>query len=352
MEQFQDRRIYPRYHAKENIYVTLSGEKKVKRPLLDISCSGAKIVGQVPDNKSDKNVISFLDDNSELGINREFKTSLVNAAKNHFGVSFEKPLSGAQVAKLAKHSNVSSCIEIAMRDRDNVTMDIRNIQSCRSQIFNGALTIISVWVMGACGLWLTNKLNPSTSLFVGGILPFFVLTIAIFSTIEKARAINNHRGFLIALDEYARHGIAPPNYLGWSTLYSNRSECRARIQTGLCPHPNQCCWNHNLNDLESITAKKHIFPKILDSFTAFSSIVYGILYVFASIVFWWASIECSRNTTLMIPVTIGVGGLSVGLGILLMVLLTGIRRGKQSVEANYLIWKSALEKCRRMDGSE
>jgi hypothetical protein len=349
MKQFQDQRIYPRYQAKENIYVTLSGEKM---RLLDISCSGARIIGRVPDNKSGKNEISFLENDSKLDINRDYKPSPGNTAEKYFGVFFEKPLSGAQVARLAKHSNVSSCTEIAMRDRDNVNMDIRNIQTCRSQIFNGALKIISIWVMGACGLALIHDLDSSTSLFVGGIVPFFVLTIAIFSTIEKARAINNHRGFLIALDEYARHGIAPPNYLGWSTLYANRSECRARIQKRLCPSSDRCCWSSNLNNLESITEKKHIFPKALDSFTAFSSIVYGILYIFASIVFLWASIEFSRNTKLMIPVAISVGGVSVGLGVLLIVLLTGIRRGKQSVEANYLIWKSVLEKCRRMDGSE
>lgn len=347
---YQEKRQYPRYNGKEKVQISIKNDD-IQRHLLDISCGGARITGSPTGKLGTTGKIELLID--DIKIERMFYIcEEKNEKRNSFGVRFNDLVPSAELAKYARTLETTSNIQLALSDYTEVNSEIKQIQSCRGSIFQGVLAIISTWIMGASALALTNNLNASLGLLVGSLFPFIILSIAIFATIEKTRSINRRKGFLIAMNEYIRHNVAPPNYLGWPTLQANRSECRARMKSELCRGRTECCWSNEINNnLPGITGRKHIIPKVLDSFTAFSSVVYAVLYAITALIFLISTLFCLNGHVLGQCISAVLeGAFTLALGVVLFILLKGIRRGKQSAEANYLMWKCVLENCLNIKG--
>lgn len=354
----QERRYYARYPVQEHVKSSVQFEDGDPQlvDVKDISCGGARIACFTTDQATGK--ISFTKDSeADFSFLRNFSVKNATTGDRDLRISFDEPLKGAQLGQLAGHSTEQSELDLAKSDTREVYEQIRGIQECRSRIFLGTLTLISVWVMGGITLSITEDLRFSLSVFFGALLPFAILTTAIFASIEKATAINDRKGFIAALSKFTRHNLAPPNYRGWATLHANSSECRARKASGCCPKQGRRCGKEEWRTKVSVVSRKHLFPKVLGSFTAFSSVVYGLLYIIASVILIYSSLACvseikNDNTWLPRTAALGAGIVSSLVLVLLLYLLHNLRKGKNSLEARYVFWLFALENCRNVEGED
>ena len=359
-----NRRWSPRYSARSEVSALLGGEggHQNEGKAVDVSASGAylsnsPIPGHTarvefciknPGNGADHTI----DRNCSLLAGRE-------GASGGCAVRFHRPLSGAELAGVAAVPSGTGSLDLARRDYREVHEEIRAIQRCRNNIFLGTLAAIATWITGAVGMALSHPLGGADQVgqaiwvLVGASVPYFLLTVAILATIEKARAINVREGFLCALTDFIRHDAAPPNYLGWPQLRCNRAECRARHDAGLCPTSPKYCWETERGKHEGVNRSKHVVSNVLDSFTAFSSLVYSMLYLVTAGTLLIASLMLLPRTpswtTYLVPVTIGVIGALLGLA--LATQLRSVRKGKHSLASHYFCWRAALRSCSLIEGA-
>ena len=99
-----------------------------------------------------------------------------------------------------------------------------------------------------------------------------------------------------------------------------------------------------------MTDKKHVYTQCMDSFTSFVSLVYTILLVPIASSVIVTSILLIPYTFIQIAVALLEGIATTLVVIYLWYYLSGIRKGKQSIEANYYIWRCAFENCRSFEG--
>ena len=243
---------------------------------------------------------------------------------------------------------VAGSVHLARADYDQVGSEILAIRGCRSNIFLGTIAATATWLMAATGLFITNQLTDTNYwVVIGAALPFVLLTIGILATIEKARSINYRRGFLAALAEYLRHDVPPPNYLGWAHLHQTRSECRARMASKLCPSETKYCWEEGRAKHTDLTNNKHVYANMLDSFTAFTSCVYGLFYAVTCAIMIAASLRFLERLETPPTWCAWLEGVAfVLIAALLFQELHRLRKGKHSVEAHFLCWRAVLRYCR------
>jgi len=180
---------------------------------------------------------------------------------------------------------------------------------------------------------------------------WFLLLIAIGVMIEKARALNCRFGFLAALADYLRDGVAPAGYLGWAHLKANRHACRARNAASLCTDGG-ICWTRERGQYRTLTSRKHVVANIFSSFTAFSAVVFGSLYALGTLALIAGTLRYlpTVTPTWTTPLAFSAGAISLVIGLRFYAWLKGLRKGKHSVEAYYLTWCAALRHCRPIAG--
>jgi len=355
----QNKRWFPRYDCRKDVaaFLATDGEKASESSAVDISSGGAYIKNPHPSR--DKGVVIFKVPHpskaTQIEIERECDI-LPGRSTSEGGcaVRFHSPLKGAELAKLAADSSAVGSLDLARRDYVEVSQEIRAIQACRSHIFLGTLGAIATWIMAAMGLVISNRLtNTGLWTAVGAVLPYGFLTLGVLASIEKARAVSFRRGFLAALTEYLRHDVAPPNYLGWVHMYAVRSECRARKVSGLCPDSAAFCWKSERDKHYDLARNKHMVSNVLDSFTAFSTAVYAIVYCITVPILMYASLRVlSEWRVIVVICALAEGALVVTLAICLLKELSDLRRGKHSVEAEFLTWRAAFRHCRSIGADD
>jgi hypothetical protein len=265
---------------------------------------------------------------------------------------FITPLTDSDLALLAGPPEGGTSLQLAHQDYRIVNDEIMHIQGCRNQIFIGAIAAISAWTITAVGTGLPNKLAFPAWLAMAASFPYIVISIALFATIEKANAINFRRGFLAALGGYLSGAVAPPKYLGWAHLRINMAECHSRSRAGHCPTRDQICWQDEVSKANRLTRKHKLISGGFKSFTAFVSLIYGLLYTAASVLMIIAGIYSflgpARSWQTVLWVGLGLGALVPILTMSLISQLKQLRKGSKSPEAYYCRWVEALRHCKQV----
>ena len=172
---------------------------------------------------------------------------------------------------------------MAKIDRAEVFREANQIKTCSSNYFIWCIGCIIPFTVAIWALVLAGKLNAisASSSMIGIIIVF---SAAVFSNIEKSRAINKREGFIAALDYYVKMKTGPLDYRGWVNLKHCMGECKARIKSNMCPINN--CENNELTCSEigknlsnTIRGNKKILPSILDSFISLTSFFYGLVFL-------------------------------------------------------------------------
>ena len=356
----QEKRWFPRYAVREDVaskVSVLEGPEIAGTPV-DISCGGAYLGGIQLDDRLQGKIKGRvrlcprgLGSDPSDHILRDCEVFADRAGDSGgCAVRFFTPLDGSEVARLARAPRVSQSLDLARDDCRVVNDEIISIQACRNQIFIGALAVISAWVIAAIGIGLPNSLTFPLSLAIGASFPYIILSIALFATIEKTNAINLRRGFLAAVTDYIRGGVAPPEYLGWAHLRINRGECDSRTVMGLCGRDARLCWEDANAAARQIMDKRPLVTGGLKSFTAFVVLIYGLLYSTASVLMIVAGgsyfLKVIESPVIALLLGFGLGAAVIGLMIYLISHLKQLRRGGRSPEAYYCEWSSILRACR------
>ncbi len=335
-----DRRWFPRFAVRSGVIANLeTGGNKLQGSTVDISCTGAYISDvQVNQMKGHNAKVVFevheRNPNSTIQVTRSCQILPGRTGQSGgCAIRFDIPLTGKEVASLAKPDHLYGSLELARDDYTLISDEISGIQSCRNYLFIGSLSAISAWVITAIGIGITNKLDFSVWAALGASFPYILLSVSILALIEKANACHLRRGFLAALTDYLRNGAAPPNYIGWAQLKLNRSECRSRLANKLCPSENHACWENAVNEASRLTKQHHLISNILDSYNAFISFVYSVFYALSSLLILVVAhlyLSTLNNIWITGSIDISIGITITLMGVFLYKQIYCLRRGKKS----------------------
>ncbi|MFX0206140.1 MAG: hypothetical protein ACFFDT_09145 [Candidatus Hodarchaeota archaeon] len=234
---------------------------------------------------------------------------------------FEKPLSDFELSRI-KEDNISlylpgesSTYDLSRIDRSEVFREANQIKTCSSNYFSWSIAIIVPFTVGIWALFLAKKLNAfsASSSMIGIIIVF---STAVFSNIEKSRAINKREGFIAALDYYLKNNEGPQNYRGWVNLKHCIGECRARLCANLCPiikrsNDGITCQKIGENKSNLLRSNKKIIPSILDSFISLTSFFYSLIFIGLTILTeisfskTWQELNLISSNTTLVWFTIG-----------------------------------------------
>lgn len=169
-------------------------------------------------------------------------------------------------------------------DYREVWEEIRHIQACRSNIY--VATIGSA--VAAIGVFTTIAYTAGQGsrvglIFIGSLLSTIFLTIGLLCVVEKAKAINIRKGFLMTIAEGRRLGKLPASYRGWPDLQTAHADCKkfrnankCHLDTGLTTAKSKydTCWT--IGEAEHAKHKAHtrLFPAMTETFMSLSGYIY------------------------------------------------------------------------------
>lgn len=355
-----EKRWFQRYPARQGISVVLQGEnrRKTHGQLIDVSYAGAYIHEVMTNDNNADVCFEFRNQSSNERQQIKRKCHILSGRSGLSGgcaIKFDNALTPHELAELSNIMHYTDSLELTREDYRLVNDEVSGIQACRTQMFIGSIGVISAWLMGSIGIGITNHLQSPIWMAIGSSFPYFLLTIAILGTIEKSNAVNMRRGFLAVLADYLRCNVAPPNYVGWAHLKLNRAECRSRFTNNLCPFKGKACWERAASEAENLTKKHHLVSNVLDSFNAFVCLVYGVLYLAASILIFSVcyNIVPKYSSTSFFFLFVFILGVSISIvSFFLYHQVKLLRKGKKSPEAYYCEWHAIVRNCRSLEGTE
>ncbi|RJQ60581.1 MAG: hypothetical protein C4530_07300 [Desulfobacteraceae bacterium] len=229
-------------------------------------------------------------------------------------VDFKQPLSEFELCRITCNNDRlylpgdNTTYDLAQIDRREVFREANQIKTCASNYFTWSIGSIIPFTTAIWALVLMDMLNAeSVSSSMIGIV--IVFSAALFSNIEKSRAINKREGFIAALDYYLRNKTGPQNYRGWVNLKHCFGECRARVNAHLCPlieninEKRICCQQLGENKSRLLRENKKLIPSILDSFICLTSFFYAVIFFGISILTLMSFSTTWRNLYSIKPVT-------------------------------------------------
>ena len=277
----------------------------------DVSRSGAFLWGHA-DDSANKPVVTFKIKN-QSPIQKPCRIIRSNEKENWMGIKFEEPISEYEVKKIAGNTiaplnllgdNIT--YDLAKIDRVEVFREANVIKTCASNYFIWAMGLIIPITLAVWALALEGQMN-AVAISSSMIAIIIIFTVAVFSNLEKARAINKREGFIGALDYYLNKNQGPNNYRGWVDLKHCFSECGTRRRAKLCPLGIEAkgdCGCRDIGEKKSrcIVKSKRVFPSILDSFITLTSFFYAIVF-FALVVLTVISFKNTWLIMYQIPET-------------------------------------------------
>jgi len=268
----QDRRGFVRKMPEEQTSVDLySIVRGCKKGLVqDVSQSGAFLWNcYIPDEQS-KVAFRIKD---KKPIVRDCRIVRKDEERNWVAIQFDKQLTPFEFGRITGLNGAlylpgdDLTYDLARVDRAEVFREANEIKTCASNYFIWAMGLILPITTGVWALALQERINTvSTSSAMIAILIIF--SVAVFSNLEKARAINKREGFLAALDYYLNKKQGPLNYRGWVNLKHCLVECGTRRRAKLCPmgiSPKADCACRDLGEKKAATIRssKRVFPSII-----------------------------------------------------------------------------------------
>jgi len=277
-----------------------------------------------------------------------------NENKGYY-ISFEdSPLYDNELAALAAERPESEAIkQIASVDYQDVSEQIRYVQSCRSHIFIGSLAAVAAATMTTGVIIASLTTYPMwvhlLTLILGSLVGGILLTIGIMATIEKARAINYRKAFRSVLGSFLLKDSTPPLYAGWASLETRQKQCRANRENGICPFIRrynaefdeyekkkkkkkpgenigdgpelpETCWTIGKEEGDQAypDLKQSLIPSAYDSFMSLSGFVYAALYL----IIWGITMGCTyvllwkySDVPGLLVIVSAVVGLALGSGL-------------------------------------
>ncbi len=206
-----------------------------------------------------------------------------------------------ELDQLGESHNHAAIEQLINDDYKEVWQEIRHIQECRSHLFIATIGSAVATFGTFSTIGLTSTSNTSTLLLIGSLITLLLLLIGLLSVVEKAKAINFRKGFLMTLAEIRRQGVYPENYRGWPDLQSAYNDCTAFQRSGRCMMSIQNasadsnnkldrvfahhCWKMGENIYTERRRSIKLFPSLTESFMSFSSHVYMSMLTVALTVF-------------------------------------------------------------------
>jgi hypothetical protein len=310
------RREFERYRPSTKDVKVCFGDNKPQGNIVDISKSGVLVWNC---NSREKNIqLKFRPNNKKPIIRKSFVArEIIKDKQVDSGVAlhFEKPLSEFELKRIKENDpslylpGEISTYDLARIDRTEVFRESNQIKTCSSNYFIWAIGFIVPFTVAIWSLFLSDTLNvfAASSSMIGIMIVF---SAALFSNIEKSRAINKREGFNAALDYYLKMNEGPQDYRGWVNLKYCLAECKARIDADLCPINKDTdqvttCQKIGANKSKLIRSNKKLIPAILDSFISLTSFFYALIYLGLCILTvmsfsktWQKFIELPPSTTL------------------------------------------------------
>lgn len=242
--------------------------------------------------------------------------------------SGEQPKSNNQGAYTSEgssdeHRDTLSPVQLAKEDCKIVHNETRLIEGCRSSVFIGTIGALGA-IATATGIMTgavvgaafegKNTYDHWRAILLGCTIAIILLTIGILITMEKARALNLRRGFLVAIGALLRKGF-PSRYRGWADLRTAHLDCfikrkatrlAAKKETPLSDSSRYCpvlgryyatkkndgvekepdtCWVIGNKRAKKLHPKRRIWPGLHDSFMSLSGNVYSAMYLTVGILF-------------------------------------------------------------------
>ena len=236
--------------------------------------------------------------------------------KKYVAIQFDKQISLFELSRITGLNGslylpgADSTFDLAKIDRAEVFREANQIKTCASNYFMWAIGLILPITLGIWALAIEGKIN-TTSTSSAMIAIVIVFSVAVFSNLEKARAINMRESFIAALDYYLNRCQGPLDYRGWFNLKHCFSECGTRRRAKVCPmqigpKAGGACRDLGEDKASIIRSSKRVFPSILDSFISLTSFFYAIVFfglvILTSISFintWYISFQIPEITTLL-----------------------------------------------------
>lgn len=287
----QEKREYPRFEScKVPVNLSSSSTQSKEGRLTNISRTGAYLKGCWVSGAEAKVIFHPY---RGIKIERECRIARTDEQRHAWSaIEFTNPLTPIEVDRLENMvcPGTSATYESAKRDHEIVCQELRDIKSCRSNIFVWTVWILATATLGILTLTIENKLNDP-SVLIGNFFTLFVIAImlgifilGVLTTIEKAIAINLREGFLAALDFYLRKNHGPKEYKGWTHLKNCLAECTSRHRTQMCPRRTEAntsfarCGDEGEDKAAKLNSGKCILPTPIDSFTSLTSYVHTALF--------------------------------------------------------------------------
>ncbi len=201
-------------------------------------------------------------------------------------IKFDSLLSEAQLSnfagRIALGALSDSSYDLAKSDYNEIMQQIREIKSCRSNIF--------IWTIGftmtaVLAIWTTALSGKVTmpALTAAMFIILFAFVIGILSVIEKGRSIMLRQGLVAVLQDYLKSMKGPSLYKGWSHLRNSFDECGCVRDIGACPRkigPNGAsCRDDGEYFAVSLNSAKKPFPGTLDSFMTLCLSIFSAIYL-------------------------------------------------------------------------
>ncbi len=237
--------------------------------------------------------------------------------KEHSIAFFKKELTPLETVRFnsitrATPKNNPELWNLMLSDNKEVKEEIYHIERCRSDIFLAVIAAIFVAALAVGCLIVKDDIRKG-AFAVASIVTFLMFLLGTYTSLEKANAINERRGFLANLSDYIRLGQMPISYQGWSKIKYFFRDCGMLMRLKCCPvkhpeniHPKHLSsvQNNENNDIRlrhacriegSTKAKemnlaKKFMPGMNDSFMSLCSYVYSCLYGFSLVVFSYFAI--------------------------------------------------------------
>lgn len=232
--------------------------------------------------------------------------------KEHQVALFEKEISPKEVTRLNRVAWITSknnhqLWNLMLSDSKEVREEIYRIERCRSDIFLAVITaIFAAAVIVGC-LFVKDNIQQG-AFAVASVVSFLMFMLGAYTTLEKANALNERRGFLSNLNDYIQFGQMPISYQGWSKIKYFFRDCGVLMRLKRCPvkypenvyskHPpsfQQCqaidrrsrhaCRREGSNKAKELNLAQSFMPGMTNSFMSLCSYVYGILYGFSLLIF-------------------------------------------------------------------
>lgn len=226
-------------------------------------------------------------------------------------------------------------LKFAQMDYDLVHRETIDIKTCRTNIF-----IVMLSVIGAIGvslLGMHSRTDFGKWLLPASLVPLLLLTVAILSTIHKARGLNKRLGYLEALGLYIYHGEIPNCWSGWlnAIRISEKCKCQAEKSEG---NPESCQGGGHCGKMakdRSLKLSKYVHwkPNLLNSFTSFSTHCYMTAYIITvvSCVYALAHTICMFSSLTWVDLLAPGGAATIGGGMTISILLILRKIKKDSV---------------------